>query len=180
MHGGDLRAVARNPDEAHQSVGARLYQRVKCPTRTERGLPLFFVDQVVQLDEIKPVNLKSFERPMQTIARAVIGAVSGFGGEEEVFAVLAHPRTDAKLRIAIGRGRVDMVDAELEQNIQDGVGLVLLHPAQSGGAENHTRALMTGVSERNFLDHFPPRELREVRFVLSRSPSDPKTTFRER
>src|SRR5271167_1375258 len=131
---------------------------------TERGLPFFFVDQIVQLDEI---NLKSFERATQTIARAFIGAISGLGGEEEMLAVFAHPGTDAQFGIAIGSGSVDMVDTELEQNLEDRIGLVLLHPTQSSGAEDHPRTRMTSFPERNFLDHFSPQELRAVRPLLS-------------
>ena len=98
MHRGDLRAVSGHPDESHQPIGARLDQRFECAMRTERGLPFFFVDQVVQLDQIKLIDLKSFERAMQTVARAFIGAISRLGGEEEVLAMFAHPRTDAQVR----------------------------------------------------------------------------------
>ena len=90
---------------------------------------------------------------METVARALIGAVAGLGGEEEALAMLAHPRADSQFRLAVRRRRVDMIDAVFEQHFEHAVGLVLLHPAERGGAENNARTLMPGFSERTRLDH---------------------------
>src|SRR5271170_6856615 len=94
---------------------------------------------------------------MNTVARALISAVAGFGGEKKTLTMFAHPRTDAQFRLAVRRRGVDMIDAVFEQHLEHAIGLVLLHPAERGGAEDNARTLMTGFSEWARLDHDSPR-----------------------
>src|SRR5271166_4426314 len=102
---------------------------------------------------------------MHAVARSVVSSVTGLGREEEILAMLAHPRPDPHLRIAVRSGGIDMVDAEFEQEVEDLVSLVLVHPAEGGGAENYARAEVTGFSEPNLVDHFPPRRVGRVAIV---------------
>src|SRR5260370_38392639 len=73
--------------------------------------------------------------------------------------MLAHPRGEPQLRLAVRGCGIDVIDAKFEQNIEYLIGLFLLHPSQRGSAENHPRTLMAGLSKRNGPDHWSPPRL---------------------
>src|SRR5260370_42168684 len=73
--------------------------------------------------------------------------------------MLAHPRGEPQLRLAVRGCGIDVIDAKFEQNIEYLIDLFLLHPSQRGGAENHPRTLMAGFSKRNGPDHWSPPRL---------------------
>jgi hypothetical protein len=156
MHRGNSRSVPGNADEAHEPLRPRLDQRFERASGSECGFPLLFIDEIVHLDQIDVVNAQSFERAMHTVARAAVGSIAGLGSEEEALAMLAHPRANSQLGLAVRRGRVDMIDAVLEQRLEHRVRLRLVHRAQRGGAEDDSRALMTGLAECTCLNHDAP------------------------
>ena len=94
---------------------------------------------------------------MEARARALVRPISSLGRQEEVPAMLAHPRTDSQFRIAIGGRGVDMVDAVFEQEVEYWISLILFHAPKRCGTKNDACALMAGPSERMFRNHVPPR-----------------------
>src|ERR1700722_465366 len=153
MHRGDLRAVTGDADKPHQTLRARFNQCLERSARSHRSRPLIFGHEIVHLDQIKLFDAQSFERAMETVARALISAVASLAGEEKSLAMLAHPRPDSQFRLAVRRRRIDMIDAVFEQHLEHAVSLFLLHPAERGGAENNPRTLMPGFSEWIGVDH---------------------------
>jgi hypothetical protein len=65
----------------------------------------------VKLDQVDVVDTQPLERAMDVLARLRRASRSGFGRQEEVFAVACHPRPDAQLRVAVTRRGIDVVDA---------------------------------------------------------------------
>src|SRR5215472_8957818 len=100
MHRGDLRAMAGHPDEPRQSLRARLDQRLERAAGSQSGFLLFLSREVVHLDEVHVIDTQALQRTMETVARALVGAVAGLGGEEEALAMLPHPGADPQFRIA--------------------------------------------------------------------------------
>ncbi len=62
--------------------------------------------------------------------------------------VLRQERTQQILRGAVRRRGVDVVDAGLVDESERGVGALLAHRAERGGAEDQSRRRVTGSSER--------------------------------
>ncbi len=60
---------------------------------------------------------------------------------------------EPKLGIAVGGRAVEVVDPELEEELEDPVGLLLAHGSEGGGSEDHAAAVVAGSAERNLLDH---------------------------
>src|SRR5207249_4977710 len=135
MHLGDARAVPGDADAAHQALLPRLDERFERTARTQRRLPLAFLDQVVQLNQVDVVDAQAFERAMQALARGRIGSLSRLCSQEEALAMPSHPGTDAQLRVAVGCGGVDVIDAVLEEEIENLIGLFSGHTPERGGAE---------------------------------------------
>src|SRR5262249_1667413 len=93
------------------------------------------------------------ERAVNVLARVLSRSRAGLRREEEVFAMARHPRTDAQLRIAVARGRVDMVHPVAQQDFERAVRVVLAGAREGGGAEERRARDMAGASERSSLDH---------------------------
>src|SRR5271167_263908 len=145
--------VAGNADESHQSLSPRFDQCFERAARSQSGSPLILGCQVVHLDQIDLIDPQPLERAMETVARALIRAVAGFGGEKKPLAMLAHPRADAQLRLAVrGRG-VEMIDAVFEEHLEHAVGFVLLHPAERSGSKKNPSTLMPRFSKWTCLNH---------------------------
>ena len=125
MHPGDREAVAGDADEADEALVARLDGGLERAAFAQRGLPLDHVDEVVQLQQVDVVDAEAVERAADLLARARAVALAGLRGEEEPVAVLRQPRCEPQLRVAVRRGRVDVVDAVLEQQLERAVGLGL-------------------------------------------------------
>ena len=70
--------------------------------------------EAVQLDQVDLIDAHALERAPDLLARRRVGALASLRGEEEVAAVLAHPRREAQLGVAVARGGVDVVDAVLQ------------------------------------------------------------------
>jgi hypothetical protein len=61
VHLGHREAVPGDADEAHEALLARLDRRLERAALPEGGLPLGNVDQVVQLDQVDPVDAEAVE-----------------------------------------------------------------------------------------------------------------------
>ncbi len=51
---------------------------------------------------------------MDLVARSLIGALAGLGGQKELLAIAAHPRPDPQLGFAVASSGVDVIDAVLK------------------------------------------------------------------
>src|SRR5579862_3742708 len=153
MHRGDLRAVTGDADKPHQPLRSRFDQRLERAACSQSRRPFILGDQVVHLDQIDLIDAQPLERSMETVASALIAAVAGFGREKKSLAMLAHPRTDPQFRFAVRRRRIDMIDAVFEQHLEHAVSLVLLHPAERGGAEKNSCALMSRLPKWTRFNH---------------------------
>ena len=83
------------------------------------------------------------------------GAVSltGLRREEKPIAVLAQPRGEPQLRVAVRRSGVDVIDAVLEQELERGIGLGLTERTERCSTEDRARALVAGAPEWRYRDH---------------------------
>src|SRR5271154_1887801 len=161
--------MAGNADESHQSVSPRLDQCFERATRSQSGSPFILGCEVVHLDQIDLIDPQPLERAMETVARALIGAVAGFGGEKKPLAMLAHPRADAQFRLAIRRGGVEMIDAVFEEHLEHAVGFVLLHPTESSGSKKNPSTLMPRFPKWTCLNHDITSPDFSTRFILPRT-----------
>jgi hypothetical protein len=105
----------------------------------------------VELDQIELVRGEALTRPLEAGAGALRGALVRLRGQEEAVAMPRHPRAHTQLRIAIHGGRVDVVHAVLEQQLEERVSLVLAHAAERRGAEDDAAADVPGAPERDLL-----------------------------
>ena len=87
MHAGDAQAVTGYPDEPDQSLVAGPRQRLDGAAGSMRRLPLVFFDQIVELDEVDPVDAEACEASLETGPSAGAGPFVRFGGHEEPVAV---------------------------------------------------------------------------------------------
>src|SRR5437870_1051701 len=106
MGGRDLRAVARDADEPHETFLARLDGRVDSPAGAERVIPLDRIGQIVQLPQVNMVDLHTLERALQVLARLISATLAGLGGEEKLVRVALQPGRNTELRVAVTRGHV--------------------------------------------------------------------------
>ena len=122
-------------------------------------LPLVFLDEVVQLDEIDVVDAEALEGTLEAGAGSGTGAVRRLRGEEELAAVLRHPRRQAELGVTVVSRRVEVVDAELEQRRQQLIGTLLSHGAEGGRPEDDPATGVSGPAEGCGVDvpRLPPR-----------------------
>ena len=94
VHRGDGDAVAGDADEARQALRARLDGVLERAAGAERRLPLGFVDEVVELEQVDVIGLQPLERVLEAGLRLLVRALAGLGGEEEALAVRGiHPPT---------------------------------------------------------------------------------------
>ena len=152
MHRGDGPAVAGDADEADQALLARLARGIQRAARRQRLLPLVRMAQRVELQEVDPIGAQALERALDLGLGGRVVALAGLGREEEIVAVAIHPGPDAELGLAVGGCGVDVVDAELEQQVEHAVGGRLVDPAERRGAEDHAGAHMSGAPEGPSLD----------------------------
>ena len=118
MHPRHRQAVAGDADEADETLVARLDGRFERAAFAQRSLPLDHVDEVVQLEQVDAIDAEPVERAADLLARAGAVALPGLRREEEPVAVLAQPRREPQLRVAVRRSGVDVIDAVLEQQLE--------------------------------------------------------------
>ena len=139
------------PMNAHQALAAGLDRRLQRAAAAQRDVPLDHVDEVVELDRVDVVDAEPLERAVDLLLGLRVGALAGLGREEEL--VLRQPRGDPQLRVAVGGGDVDVVDAVLEQQLERAVRVLLGRLGQRRGTEDHAAGLVSGRAEGGALDH---------------------------
>ena len=134
-------AVTGNADETRQSLFAGLDQGLQGATRSKCYIPVTRIDEVVQLDKVHAVDPQPLKGRLKLVLCFAEGPLAGLGGQEKVFSVDAHPRSDALLgfAIAVAGGGIDVVDAVLEEHIQGLVGLRLRRCPNGGSTEQTSR-----------------------------------------
>src|SRR6185436_2093335 len=106
--GGDRQAVARDADEAHETLLTRFDGSLERPVFAQSELPLDHVDEVVQLYQVEAVDTEPVERAPNLLPRSLVVPPAGLGRQEEGFRVALQPWRNAKLGVAVRGGRVDV------------------------------------------------------------------------
>ena len=150
----DVGAVARHADEAGEPGIACFHEGFEGAAGAERNFLFVRFGEVVQLDQVHAIHAETLQRARQAVPGAGVGARAGLGGEEERVGVALQPRGDAKFRVAVAGGGVDVVDAELEQDVEHLVGAFLLHAAKAGSAEDRACTAVAGATELDSFDHW--------------------------
>lgn len=148
-------AVAGDADEPDQALVTGLDRRPQRPLIAKCLFPLGLVHQVVELDQVDPVRAQAFERTADTIPRALITALVGFGREEHVIAVVFQEGSEPKLGIAVYGGSIDVVNSGPDHPLHNPVGHGLLDLEKGHRPENDTRAFMAGPPKHGFWNHAP-------------------------
>ena len=115
MHFRDGEPMPCDADEADDSLVACLHRGVQRSAFPQRELPLDHVHQVVQLEQIDPIDAETIERSANLLARPRVVALLGLRGDEETVGMTTQPRRDSELGVAVGSSGVDVVHAVLEQ-----------------------------------------------------------------
>ena len=173
-------AVAGDADEAGQPLVPGPHQRLDRAAGPVGHVPLVGLDQVVQLDHVDRVDLQPLEGALELGAGVVATALTGLRGEEEAGPVLGHPRADPQLRVAVPGRRVDVVDAVAEQGLEHLVRLLLAHPPEGGGAEDHPGALVTRPSEGGLGEHGSDTTSRPTHLLADRGRGPRRPAHRRR
>src|ERR1700674_2505205 len=111
MHRGDGDAVTGNADVAREALSARFDGVLKRAAGAQGGLPLAFIDEVVELQQVDVVGLEPLQRVFEPGLRLLVRPLTRLGREEEALAVRRHPCADAPLGAPVYGCRVDVVDA---------------------------------------------------------------------
>ena len=114
MHPGDRQAVAGDADEPNEPLVARLHRRLQRTVLAQGELPVDYVDEVVQLEQVDVVDAEAVERAADLLACAGVVALAGLRRQEETVAVPLEPWGEPQLGVAVRGGRVDVVHAVLE------------------------------------------------------------------
>jgi hypothetical protein len=109
--GGRRATVAGETDGADHALIPRPDRGLQSPTRTHHGVQSGEIADGVQLQQVDPVDLQPFQGTVDGRPRAVCRAFLHLGGQEDLIANAAHPRTQPKLRIAVTGRHVEVVDA---------------------------------------------------------------------
>ena len=142
---------ADKPDQAPLAGFERGFQRA---ARPQDVIEFYQRRDVMQLDKVKLAGLQPFQGAADLRGRLAAAALPGFGGQEEIPAVLFHPRADPQFGVAVRCGDVDVVHAVPEQNLEGRIRVGA--PADSGKrrrAEHGPRGRMACFPERYFFNH---------------------------
>ena len=153
MHPRHRQPVPGHADEADEALVARLDCRLERAAFAQGGLPFDHVHEVVQLNQVDVVDAEPVERAPDLLTGSRELALAGLRREEYLVAVVREPRCEAQLRVSVRRGRVDVVDAALEDQLERAVRFGLRDGAERGGSEDRARALVAGAPERCLRDH---------------------------
>ncbi len=153
MHGGDRPAVAGDADEAREPLRARVDERFERAVGAHRAIPVVRMPERMHLDHVDVIDAQALEGAMEILAGALGVAAAGLRGEEEVPTMPRHPRADPKLRVAVARGGVDVIDAVAQQHVERAVRVVLAHARERRRTEQRGGALMSRAAERTSGDH---------------------------
>ncbi len=118
MHPGDGYAVPGDADEADEPFVARFDGCLERAALAQCGLPLGRIDEVVELEQVDVVDSEPVERAADLLACTGSLTLAGLRREEELVAVLRQEGRKAELGVAVRRGRIDVVDAVLEEQFE--------------------------------------------------------------
>src|SRR5215213_7424204 len=149
----DSDAVASHTDEADQALILRTDDSFENAARSEGCLPLGLVHEVVQLNQVYVIGAKPFERPRDLRVRLLTLPFAGLGRQEEVRPVRLHPRPDPKLCVTVTRGRVNVIDAVLADQLHRVIRFGLTDVTEGRGSEDGAGAVVSGASELQNGDH---------------------------
>ncbi|ELK52171.1 hypothetical protein D320_14131 [Haloferax sp. BAB-2207] len=105
------------------------------------------VFEAVDLIEVDVVDAEAVERAVEFPFRALVAPLLGLTAEEDILAVLAELRPQFELRVAVGRGHVEVVDALREDVFDHLVRALLFEPVERDSAERRDGTLVAGVAE---------------------------------
>ncbi len=127
MHRRNPQTVPGDTNEAAQALVSRLEQGFYCAAGCERGAPLVFLDQVVELNQIHLLDPEAVEASLQAGPCVGPGAVAGLGGKEELVTVIAQKRRQTQFRLSVRCRGVDVIDTAPADQVEGVVGAVLAH-----------------------------------------------------
>src|SRR4030095_2996534 len=110
MHGGNGPAMSGDPNEAHEALLPRFDRCFQRPAWPHCQVPVVWVEQCVQLNQVNGIDTQAVERPMDLITGVLVESLPGLRSEEEILAVTRHPGSDAQFSVPIARRDVDMID----------------------------------------------------------------------
>ena len=155
----EMTAGADEPDDA---LPLRLPQRGHGAVVAEDQLavaPELLVAEVVQVDQVDPVGPHPLEALAEELPGPLVGRLLGLGDEEDLVADLGDRRAhlllgEAGLGVAVGRRRVQVVDAQLQRAMQRGADVVRrdLLPLEVRAADPQPRDPRAGAAERDVGD----------------------------
>src|SRR5829696_2840510 len=106
------------------------------------------------------VGTQSLQRALDLLKGEGPGPLPCLGGQEELVTMGLHPGPEPELGVTItGRG-VDVVDPVRADQLHGLIRLLLADVADGGGAEDDSRAVVTGWTERLLLHHAAHSALR--------------------
>ena len=140
---------------ARQAFVACPHEGLERAARRVRRLPLVLLDEIVELDVVHVVDSQPLQRALQTGAGRVARALRRLRRQEELAAVLGHPRPHPQLGVAVVGCHVDVVHAEFDEHLEEGVRQLLGRGPQGGRAEDRAAAQVAGPSELCGFDHDP-------------------------
>ena len=97
VHPGHRQPVARDADEADETLVAGLDGRFERAAFAECSLPFDRVDEVVQLEQVDMVDAEAVERAPDLLARTDAIAQAGLRCEEDTVAMPGQPRRKSQL-----------------------------------------------------------------------------------
>jgi hypothetical protein len=149
---GDLAAVAGHPDPADEALLPRFDGGLERPAGAQGDVPLDRIGQGMQLPQVDVVDAQPVKGPVQFLAGPGRVAFVALGGQEEPARLALQPRPDAHLRLAVGRGHVQVVHPVGEQDVQGLIRDPLGDLPKSRPAEDHPAAVVAGAAELCLFD----------------------------
>ena len=168
VHRGDPQAMTGHADMAHKAFLPRAHERLQRAARSVGDRPFVLLDEIVQLDQVDAIDAEPSQRALEACSGIVGRALCGLRRQKETVTVPSHEGSDAELGIAVVGGGVDVVDAELQQEVEHFVGASLTHGVQPGCTEDNPAAEVPGSPELRPVDHSTQR-LVEPACCLSRA-----------
>ena len=76
MHGGNGPAMSGDPDEAHEALFSCLDRCFQRPAWPQGQVPVTWMNQGMQLNEVHRIDPQAIERPMHLIAGVLVESLS--------------------------------------------------------------------------------------------------------
>src|SRR2546421_11825472 len=99
--------------------------------------------------------MQSLQGSVELLPRLGGGPLSGLGRQEERLSVPPDPIPNPLLRFAVTGGRIHVVNAVRQREVQRGVGFVLRYLPKRRRAQNRPGADVAGTTEWLLVNHEP-------------------------